>query len=642
MSFRGAPLGAMEHGGYQPLQQVSQQHQQTLVQETEGWWGVLLTLVVVSAAIGTGAFVGVGTWRVVHDIAPLADVKAESIALRANVTDLLEDAQLIIPPDNCTVFVGNQTQPDEFPSDEFFIYSGGDSALQVDFNTSALNSGATVFVQLQNTSGVLAYTEDVAQDIATFVASVFTIFNAAEATKEVQFDLDAIANGTTVVLAPPDGDCTIAYLADIPAQIVEFADDEYVLQTWQSGDDTTATFDASAITSGATRVLTVPDKDGTVAYLGNVAALGATMLDGTLRIYHAAQPSSKTRFDLGDLTAPSTRTLAFQDRSGTIALLEEVPDITFTEVDITASGTFPDVGREGFVTFQEGKIIQVEITMCGGGGAGVGGCASNGSGNARFQVGGGGAGGAIQGFVLRDVSEFYERFDITIGERGVATAGPTVEENHITFTGGQGGDTIVEAQRLTPLVDPVTLVAYGGQRGLGATGTAPTATYYGGCSAGSAGQTPLDPTDIEPAPGGEFGGVPGVCGDAVGHDPVRGSLRYPWLAGGHGSERRALIEGGNPPVYYVCEEENTCGSSNMVNGGEGGHPASSSTAWVAGGGGGLFGAGGTPAAPDAGLNTCAGGGVLNVGQPFPDCLSETHRTGRGGSGRVTIRYWQEV
>lgn len=643
MTTPGSQYGAFMNGGGQVSVQAGGAPMRATT-ETEGWWGLLLTVVIVAAAVGTGAFVGVGTWRVVHDVAPLADLKDGARVLNANATALLEDAQLIIPPDNCTVYVGNQTQPDEYPSDEFFVFSGGDSDLQIDFDTSQLTEGATVFLQPQNTSGVVAYTEDVEGDFTTFLDSVFTLFNAADNDKEVRFGLDGLAPQSTVTLSPQATSGTIAYLSDVPAQVTEFADDEFTLETFQSGDGTAAMLDASALTANTTRVLTAQDADGTITYLANVTALVPVMLDSTLLIYHDASPTSKARFDLEGVPNATDVTLAFQDRSGTIAYRDDIPSIVFTEVDITESGTFPDVDREGFVTLQEGSVVQIEITMCGGGGAGVGGCAAGGANDTRFQVGGGGAGGAIEGFLLRNVSDLYESLVITIGERGVAEPAPTVEGDHVTFEGGQGGNTVVEALRITPLADPLELVAYGGQRGLGATGTEPDATYYGGCGGGSGGRVPLDPASIEPAPGGDTGGVAGACGDAAGFAPVAPSVRYPWRAGGHGSERRANVDpveggGGYTVTYYVCEEANSCGSSSMLNGGRGGHASDSSTTWVAGGGGGLFGPGGTPGSPNAGANTCAGGGVGDIGQPFPECSVETHRTGAGGSGRVLLRYW---
>lgn len=94
----------------------------------------------------------------------------------------------------------------------------------------------------------------------------FSIYDAADPTKIAAFDASGITAATTRVYALPDASGTLALLSDLPT---EFEDATFEL--YDDGDSTRrARFECENITPGNTRVLYVPDDDGTIALVSQI------------------------------------------------------------------------------------------------------------------------------------------------------------------------------------------------------------------------------------------------------------------------------------------------------------------------------------------------------------------------------------
>ena len=141
----------------------------------------------------------------------------------------------------------------------------------------------------------------------------------------------------------------------------------------------------SGLTSGATRTLTVPDANGTIALTNNLTPFS----DAGAIIKNASDATKLAAFSAAGITTGTTRTFTFPDASGTLALAGagNTNQQTFTTAG-TSTWTKP-AGYAG------NEMVLLEVWGGGGGGIGGGAGATNGGSSSigsHISVSGGGSG----------------------------------------------------------------------------------------------------------------------------------------------------------------------------------------------------------------------------------------------------------
>jgi len=483
-------------------------------------WGAVMWTLTWFLVMVLLAMLGVGTWRFIDQAQEYADRRSSLKELDADILtliDRIEDMAADIPT-SCGVNTGNMTQPMEYSDDEFQIFSFSDSSSGIVFDL--LGPGSNVTLSVQNTSGVIAYLEQIQSQSVTFIDDEFAVFNAADNNKVVMLDLSSLTDTTIQTLSIQDASGIIAYLSDVPPVVTTFLDDEFAVLS--VGDNSKVVMlDCSVISMSTTQTMTVQDASGTIAYLTDVANFtGIPFADDEFFVHADGDTNTRAMFDASVISTSTTVVMTIQDRSGVIAYLGEVLQVV--EVFITESRQFPDIANEGVATLAElGKITLLEMSLCGGGG---------GSNGARPDDGintGGGAGGGFQDFKILNADERFEYFDVSLGTGGTTTSvsssttvfGQSISDFYLELTGYGGGNGDVTT-------------AIGGLVG------------GGGGGGGGPGFTNPD----------NSGGIPGNLGGLKGGDGVKGETsptpsippqmggyRLPWRSGGGGGSEFTSI-----------------------------------------------------------------------------------------------------
>lgn len=485
-----------------------------------------------------------------------------------------------------------------FSDDLFGVHAPGDPTTVVRFDLGDLSDDAlvlspTVTLTFQDASGEIAYLADIAPVATAFGDLEFVVQNQADPDKELRFDLGALPSPSAPVLTVQNAPGTVAYLADMIAAKNIFMDDEFTVHN--AADATKRVmFDVGGVSDGASRVLAIPEGDGTIAYLADIAAAGFPLSDGDFALQHAAVTSRQMLFDLSGVSGSTTIEAAVQNRDGTIAYLDEIPTDEFVEVVITEDRAFPNSSIEAGGTLSAlGDIYLIEISSCGGGGGG--GDMEDGEGG-----GGGGSGGGVENFRIRNPADKYTRFDVVLGAAGAA--GSSGGE------GGTGGETMVTGVPVSGGEWHLVLRGFGGQGGQQGVTLSSGSRGGGGASSGGAA------TGVTLGEAGEQGGLVGGAGGywATNFSPhgVPGPLTLPWRTGGGGGGGSG--GGGRGAKFFGTAFSNDCPNS----GGGSGCGANS-----------MFGRGGTEGSPDGAV--CAGGAGG----------STANAAGAGGEGRVLVRYY---
>lgn len=121
----------------------------------EGSWAAVLATLTFIAFLLLGALVGVGVWRFVEESRDRSDKLDELRTLTEDIEMLIDQVLNITVPANCTVFVGNLTQPNMYPDDEFLIFGGTDPTREMQFNATGISTSTTQLLTIQNVSGVV-------------------------------------------------------------------------------------------------------------------------------------------------------------------------------------------------------------------------------------------------------------------------------------------------------------------------------------------------------------------------------------------------------------------------------------------------------------------------------------------------------
>lgn len=232
-----------------------------------------------------------------------------------------------------------------------------------------------------------------------------------------------------------------------------------VADTWSFGDpaDLTKIFrlDAGSITTGTTRVITVPDQNGTM-----VLTTGAQDLSGKVFV-DSSDVSKKLAFTLSGITTATTRTVTWPNASGTVMLTTQYAVLTELQTlgvgsngqylkntsgalswaAIPATATTKRIYTAGATWSKPVGLVKVIVTVIGGGGGSGG--KNNYSGS--YSGGGGGSGGASIKEILAASLGATEA--VTVGAAGTAgtnaanggNGGTSSFGAHCSATGGNGG-----------------------------------------------------------------------------------------------------------------------------------------------------------------------------------------------------------
>ncbi len=191
-------------------------------------------------------------------------------------------------------------------------------------------------VTLDSKGRVIFAVTNLDPNATVYFDNAFRVFDEGNPMKKAGFFLGNLNVTTTVILSVQDASGTIAYLGDIPT---EFFDDVFAIHN-AIITNKQVMLDCSGIGSGVLRTMTVQDADGTIAYLSDITA---PFLDSEFSIFDNLQATKQARFDAANISLATTRTFAFPNLDGVLALTSGPQ--TFTDKTIQGATNLVDVGR---------------------------------------------------------------------------------------------------------------------------------------------------------------------------------------------------------------------------------------------------------------------------------------------------------
>lgn len=239
-----------------------------------------------------------------------------------------------------------------FSDANFTILNAEDLDKRFCFDAANLTSGQKRLYTTPNQKGILALTKQIPTDIApfdatyltlsadatlinerllTFNTSVFTLTDLGPGNAfEVDVDLTPafVTNYNRANVTVDSKGRILFAVTNLDPNTTLFFDSNFAIF-----DDTNSTrqmkFDCSGISSVTTRVMTVQDASGTVAYLSDIPSV---FLDNVFAVQNAVDPSRQVMLSVVGVSAATIRTLSIQDASGTIAYLSDISTTFFDDV----------------------------------------------------------------------------------------------------------------------------------------------------------------------------------------------------------------------------------------------------------------------------------------------------------------------
>ncbi len=187
--------------------------------------------------------------------------------------------------------------------------------------------------------------------INDFSDADFRIFNDADANNIIAYDASLITSGQTRTFQLPDGDGVLARISDIPAVGSSFNDSAF--NVFDDADPTKIlNFQIAGITTATTRTATWPDKDGVVAMLSDIVVVGNAFDDALFRIFGNVDNTKLIAFEADTfITTATTRTITMIDEDLILLGRDNAQTVINKGIDATTN-TLTNIGKtETIATF---------------------------------------------------------------------------------------------------------------------------------------------------------------------------------------------------------------------------------------------------------------------------------------------------
>lgn len=180
-----------------------------------------------------------------------------------------------------------------------------------------------------------------------------TVQSSGDDTRKVRLSASSVSAGTTRTLTAPDANTTIVGTDVAQTLTNKTLNNTNIITvkapnlTVQDGTDTTkqVKLDASAVTTGTTRTLTVPDASTTIVGTGITQTLSNKTLDNTstitvkaanLTVQDATDTTKQIKLDASAVTTGTTRTLTAPDANTTIVGTDTTQTLSNKTLDDTS------------------------------------------------------------------------------------------------------------------------------------------------------------------------------------------------------------------------------------------------------------------------------------------------------------------
>ena len=207
----------------------------------------------------------------------------------------------------------------DITDDVFRISDDVDNTKKIAFEVSAITTSTTRTITVPDSDVTLGQTD--------FEENVFRVSNDIDNTKKIRFDASNITTSSTRAIVMPDNDVDLTAVGQ-----TDFVDFDFRIS-----DDVDLTkkiaFEASNITSGQTRTITMPDSDVDLGLIGSGS--GPTFDDDVFRINDDVDNTKQIAFEASAITTGTVRTITMPDADVDLGLIggSELVDNTFRIVD---------------------------------------------------------------------------------------------------------------------------------------------------------------------------------------------------------------------------------------------------------------------------------------------------------------------